>query len=169
MDRAEFNRFTARFGISAVEQREARAPGRGEKTALAENGEPRGRILVVEDNVTNQKVAMGMLRKMGYRADAAADGREALKALETLPYDLVLMDCQMPEMDGFEAAAAIRDPDSAVRDRDLPVIALAAYAMKGDRERRLAAGMNDYLAKPITLPALAEMMARWLHIESSLS
>ena len=138
--------------------------------AADEKGGRRGRILVVEDNITNQKVAMGMLRKLGYRADAAADGREALKALETLPYDLVLMDCQMPEMDGFEAAAAIRDPASIVLDPDLPVIALTAYAMKGDRERCLAAGMNDYLAKPITLPALAEMLDRWLqhHIESTL-
>ncbi len=125
----------------------------------------RGRILVVEDNITNQKVAMGMLRKLGYRADAAADGREALMALETLPYDLVLMDCQMPEMDGFEATAAIRNPASAVRDPGLPVIALTAYAMKGDRDRCLAAGMNDYLAKPVTLPALAEMLGRWLPAE----
>jgi PAS domain S-box-containing protein len=172
--------FTARFGAPAAAEPEVRAPGREEKTALAgvrvtpdaagEEGGRRGRILVVEDNITNQKVAMGMLRKLGCRADAAANGREALKALETLPYDLVLMDCQMPEMDGFEAAAAIRDPASTVRDPDLPVIALTAYAMKGDRERCLAAGMNDYLAKPITLPALAEMLDRWLqhHIESTL-
>ncbi len=122
----------------------------------------RGRILVVEDNITNQKVAMGMLRKLGYRADAAADGREAVKALETRPYDLVLMDCQMPEMDGFKATAVIRDPISTVRNPDVPVIALTAYAMKGDRERCLAAGMNDYLAKPISSRALLEMLEKWL-------
>jgi PAS domain S-box-containing protein len=147
--------------------------GQGMRSASAPHPEAadperrkRRRILVVEDNITNQKVAMGMLRKLGYRADAAADGREAVKALETLPYDLVLMDCQMPEMDGFEATAIIRDPASFVRDHDLPVIALTAYAMKGDRERCLAVGMNDYLAKPITLPALSEMLEKWLPPET---
>ncbi|HQF55715.1 MAG TPA: CHASE domain-containing protein [Fibrobacteria bacterium] len=120
------------------------------------------RILLAEDNTTNQMVALGILGKMGLRADAVADGREALVALEQFPYDLVLMDLQMPEMDGLEATRRIRDPRSGVRDHDIPIVAMTANAMQGDRERCLEAGMNDYVSKPISPGKLAEALDRWL-------
>jgi CheY-like chemotaxis protein/HPt (histidine-containing phosphotransfer) domain-containing protein len=120
------------------------------------------RILLAEDNVTNQEVALGILKKLGLRADAVANGAEAVKSLETLPYDLVLMDVQMPVMDGLSATRIIRDPQSAVRNHHIPVIAMTAYAMKGDREKCLEAGMNDYVSKPVEPQALADMLEKWL-------
>lgn len=129
------------------------------------------RILLAEDNVINQKVAQSMLQKMGYRVDIVANGIEALKALEMLPYDLVFMDVQMPEMDGFEATRQVRDPHSAVKNHEIPIIAMTAHAMKGDRERCLEAGMNDYISKPISLQAIKEVLDRWQilqHKENSL-
>jgi PAS domain S-box-containing protein len=127
------------------------------------------RILLAEDNITNQQVALGILRKMGLRADAVANGAEALKALEAVPYDLVLMDVQMPEMDGIEATRAIRDPRTAVLHHDIPIIAMTAHVMKGDRECCLDAGMNDYIAKPVNPQSLAEALDRWLPRETALS
>ena len=124
------------------------------------------RILLAEDNVTNQQVALGILKKLGLRADAVGDGAEALQALETIPYDLVLMDVQMPEMDGFEATGRIRDPQSAVLHHGIPIIAMTAHAMQGDRERCLEAGMDDYVTKPISPEALAEALDRWLPREA---
>jgi PAS domain S-box-containing protein len=120
------------------------------------------RILLAEDNVTNQQVALGILGKLGLVADAVADGVEALAALGRVPYDLVLMDVQMPEMDGLEATRQIRDPGSAVLRHDVPIIAMTAHAMQGDRERCLDAGMDDYVTKPISPQALAEAIDRWL-------
>ncbi len=125
------------------------------------------RILLAEDNVTNQQVAMGLLRKMGLRTDAVANGAEAVKALETIPYDLVLMDVQMPEMNGFEATMRIRDARSAVLDHSIPIIAMTAHAMGGDRERCLGAGMNDYIAKPVNPQALMEALDRWLPMDGT--
>ncbi len=122
----------------------------------------KARILLVEDNITNQQVALGFLKKMGLTADAAANGREALETLKTLPYDLVLMDVEMPEMDGLEATRLIRDPQSAVRNRNIPVIAMTAYAMQGDRERCLEAGVNDYISKPVSIRALGRILEKWL-------
>ena len=118
-------------------------------------------ILLVEDNAINQKVAQEMLKHLGFRADVAADGLEAVRALELIDYSLVLMDCQMPRMDGYEATVAIRSAQSQVRNRNIPIIAMTANAMKGDRERCLAAGMNDYLAKPVRREALLEVLVRW--------
>ena len=120
------------------------------------------RILLAEDNITNQQVALGILKKLGLHADAVVDGVEAITSLETLPYDLVLMDVQMPEMDGFEATRRIRDPESAVLNHKVPIIAMTAHAMQGDRERCLEAGMDDYVTKPISPQALAGALDRWL-------
>ena len=120
------------------------------------------RILLAEDTITNQKVALGILHRLGLRADAVADGAEAVHALESIPYDLVLMDVQMPVMDGLEATAVIRNPESAVLNHAIPIIAMTAEAMQGDREKCLAAGMNDYVSKPVTPRSLADRLALWL-------
>jgi two-component system sensor histidine kinase/response regulator len=120
------------------------------------------RILLAEDNLTNQHVAVGILRKLGLGAQVVANGAEALRALAADPYDLVLMDVQMPEMDGLEATRRVRDPGSAVLNHAVPIIAMTAHAMKGDRERCLAAGMDDYVTKPILPEALATALDRWL-------
>ncbi|MEI8003456.1 MAG: response regulator, partial [Methanothrix sp.] len=120
------------------------------------------RILVAEDNPVNQKVAQALLRKMGLQADVAANGQEAVNALQTIPYDLVLMDCQMPEMDGFEATSIIRQKGSKALNPGIPIIAMTALAMQGDREKCIQAGMNDFIAKPVQKRELAKMLARWL-------
>ncbi len=122
----------------------------------------KARILLADDNITNQQVALGILKKMGLRADAVATGAEALTALKSMPYDLVLMDVQMPVMGGYEATHLIRDPQSAVLNHQVPVIAMTAHAMQGDRERCLAEGMNDYVTKPVSPQALTDVLGRWL-------
>ncbi|MBN1164036.1 MAG: response regulator [Candidatus Krumholzibacteriota bacterium] len=129
---------------------------------IADSQRARGRILLVEDNITNQQVALAILKKLGYLADVASNGKEALEALESDPYDLVLMDCQMPVMDGYEATRLIRDPDSGVPDHDIPIVAMTAHVMKGDREKCLAAGMNDYIAKPVMPQVLLDKIRRYL-------
>ena len=120
------------------------------------------RILLAEDNIINQKVALALLKKLGLYADAVADGAEVIRALETLPYDLVLMDVQMPVMDGLESTRMIRNPQSVVLNHHLPVVAMTANAMPGDEEQCMAAGMNDYLAKPVTLQTMAATLEKWL-------
>jgi two-component system, sensor histidine kinase and response regulator len=120
------------------------------------------RLLLVEDNMVNQRVALAVLARLGYRADAVVNGREAVSALTRVAYDLVLMDCQMPEMDGYEATRAVRAKGSVVLNPAIPIIAMTANALKGDRERCLEAGMNDYLTKPINPRALAECLTRHL-------
>jgi len=119
-------------------------------------------LLLVEDNATNQKLALAALQKLGYRADVAADGQQALEALEKKTYDLVLMDCQMPVMDGYEATRTIRSNPNKVHNPDLPIIAMTAHAMKGDREKCLRAGMDDYMTKPIQLNVIAATLDKWL-------
>jgi PAS domain S-box-containing protein len=126
------------------------------------------RILLAEDNFTNQQVALGMLRKFGLTADAVGNGQEAVTSLQQVPYDIVLMDVQMPEMDGLEATRQIRAPESYVLDHDIPIIAMTAHAMAGDRERCLKAGMNGYISKPIDPMKLAEELEKWLSKKSSM-
>jgi len=137
--------------------------------SVAEDQKRKIRILVAEDNMINQKVALNLLKKFGYRADAVANGQEAIKALETVPYDLVLMDVQMPEMDGLEATALIRSPQSTVCNHEIPIVAVTAHAMKGDREQCLEAGMDDYTPKPIEPADLLEKIKRWTNKEENLS
>jgi CheY-like chemotaxis protein len=120
------------------------------------------RILLAEDNITNQKVAIGILKKLGLSVEVVANGAEAIGALENTPYDLVLMDCHMPEMDGYEASRHIRSSDSAVLNHDIPIIAMTADAMQGDREKCLEAGMSDYVSKPVSSKELAEVLDKWL-------
>lgn len=146
---------------------------------VAENVQHR-RILVVEDNIVNQKLIVRMVEKLGYKPDVVENGEEALAALGKGDYAVILMDCQMPVMDGFEATRCIREREASVAARDssdgsanpsdtvlqstphIPIIAVTANAMQGDRERCLATGMDDYLAKPIKLDELRSTLARWV-------
>jgi two-component system, sensor histidine kinase and response regulator len=145
-------------------------------TAAREHG-LRKRILLAEDNSVNQRLVTKMLEKQGYDVTVAGNGSQAVSAVQESAFDLVFMDCQMPEMDGFAATASIRALEQAARSgtqgsgsfehgrglqRKLPVVALTANALIGDREKCLAAGMDDYLSKPITLPELSRVLQRWL-------
>jgi len=122
-------------------------------------------LLLVEDNFVNERVAVYMLVKLGHQVDVARHGGEAIEKLSRNPYDLVLMDCLMPEMDGFEATRIIRDPNSKVLNHDIPVIAMTGNALPDARARCLAAGMNDFLAKPVERAVLAAMLAKWMKPE----
>jgi signal transduction histidine kinase/AmiR/NasT family two-component response regulator len=118
-------------------------------------------VLLVEDNPVNQRVAVHMLRRLGCEVECADDGGQAIARLTRTRFDIVLMDCQMPEMDGFEATRVIRDPTSAVLDHDVPVIAMTANAFAEDRERCLLAGMSDFLPKPVVVAQLQSLIVRW--------
>ncbi len=130
--------------------------------SLAENQKQNIRILLVEDNKVNQKVALKILKKFGYNADLATNGLEAIESLELVLYDIVLMDCQMPKMDGYQATSVIRDTESKVLNHATTIIAMTANAMEGDRDKCLNAGMDDYLAKPVKPQALSNMLNKWL-------
>jgi CheY-like chemotaxis protein len=119
------------------------------------------RVLVAEDNVINQKVAVRLLEKWGCRIDVAANGQEAVTMLAQFAYDIVFMDCQMPELDGFAATAAIRQREAST-GQHVPIVAMTANAMQGDREECLAAGMDDYVSKPVRFDALGEMLRKWV-------
>jgi CheY-like chemotaxis protein len=142
---------------------EARAAVRA-ATETAPKAPPRAapaqaRVLLVEDNAVNQRLALRLLEKLDCRADLAVNGREALEILATQPYDLVFMDCQMPELDGYEATRLIRASDTPAAR--VPIVAMTANAMRGDREKCLAAGMDDYLSKPIKADDLGRLLERW--------
>ena len=128
--------------------REAAAPGTS-------------RILLADDNKVNQMVAVRMVEKLGYEVDVVSNGREALDAIHHTPYAVILMDCQMPDMDGYEATRAIRRGEDNLSS-SLPIIALTSNAMEGDREKCLACGMNDYLTKPLQRAELAMILQRWI-------
>ena len=120
------------------------------------------RVLLVEDNPTNLVVAQQMLDRLGIRTSVAGNGQEAIDMLEDTHFDLVLMDCQMPVMDGYQATRLIRGNNSEVLDHKIPIVAMTAHALAGDKEKCLAAGMNDYMTKPITLDRVEEVLKCWL-------
>jgi two-component system sensor histidine kinase/response regulator len=120
-------------------------------------------ILIAEDNLINQKVIERMVQKLGYPVDLVANGREAIDALSRLAYALIFMDCQMPEIDGFEACREIRKRQAG--GARVPIVAITANAMKGDRERCLAAGMDDYVSKPFKQDDLRTVIDRWIGTE----
>ncbi|MCK5312836.1 MAG: response regulator, partial [Desulfobacteraceae bacterium] len=128
--------------------------------SLAEDQKSKLRILLAEDNQINQKVAIAILKKLGYKCDVAENGNEALKALSKNQYSIILMDCQMPEMDGYKATQEIRNLDSKIKN--IPIIAMTANAMEKDRNKCIEAGMDDYLTKPVKPQVLSDMLEKWL-------
>jgi len=156
--------FTATFDNQPVDREAApeALEGLEGRRPLTQKQIRSARILLAEDNSVNQRVAVRILEKAGHRVDIANDGLEAVEALRTTCYDIVLMDVQMPNMDGHEATRAIRDPNSDVRNHNVPVIALTAHAMKGDRELCLEVGMNSYVTKPLNADKLLETIAAFL-------
>jgi two-component system sensor histidine kinase/response regulator len=122
---------------------------------------PLGRILIAEDNIVNQQVAVRMIERLGYRADVVANGLEVVAAVAQMEYAAVLMDCQMPEIDGFQATAIIRSREHA-EQRHIPIIAMTAKTMITDRERCFAVGMDAYLPKPVFFKDLAAVLRRWV-------
>jgi len=127
---------------------------------------PKIRILVAEDNRVNQKVSLGLLKRLGCNADVVANGFEVLTALQRIQYDVVFMDCQMPEMDGYEATQAIRRAENSGSKAcswkaPIHIVAMTANAMQGDREKCLAVGMNDYVSKPVRVSELHAALTRW--------
>jgi CheY-like chemotaxis protein len=123
---------------------------------------PGVRILVAEDNLTNQEVTQALLGKLGFQAHLVANGVEVIQELEKASWDIVLMDCEMPEMDGYEATRRIRSRQAVTQSPRVPIVALTADALTGDRERCLQAGMDDYISKPVDPKRLAEVLAKWL-------
>jgi CheY-like chemotaxis protein len=135
----------------------------GKKTTRDRQGDRREKILLAEDNVVNQKVALKQLQKLGFKADVAGNGLEVLDAVQKIPYDIIFMDCMMPEMDGYEATRKIRAMSGGIAS--LPIVAMTANAMQGDREKCLEAGMNDYIGKPVRIEELKSALER--HLKSS--
>lgn len=166
------------FGLQHKAPTAATAPGKGQPIApalitrhtLAEQS-PRPRILVAEDNVVNQKLAVRMLDRLGYQPDVVSNGQEALTAFERESYAAIVMDCQMPTMDGYEATRLIRAqeerPDASRTRAHIPIIALTANALPGDRERCKAAGMDDYVTKPVKTDDLGLILQKWAPVKAA--
>ncbi|VVB72846.1 Methyl sulfide methyltransferase-associated sensor [uncultured archaeon] len=159
------------FWFTALFKKQSASPGSTDeretmnsaaRPSFSEDVMHKFRILVAEDNPVNQKVAQALLKKMGVHADVVANGQEAINELRLIPYDLVLMDCQMPEIDGLEATRRIRKDVLGVLNPRIPIIAMTASNMQGDREKCIMAGMDDFIAKPVQLGELAEVLSRWL-------
>ena len=148
-----FNAIVASLGAGVPETHDVHADRPQLKTAL-----PPLRILLVEDSVFNQKLAVGLLQKHGHTVVVANNGREAVAWMDAGDFDVVLMDVEMPEMDGLEATAVIREKEKGTGSH-VPIVAMTAHAMKGDRERCLAAGMDDYISKPIRAQQLFDTLA----------
>ena len=152
--------------LAAVQRALGRTADRGDREAPPSSGplpqetRPCAHVLLAEDNVVNQRLALRILEKAGYRVAVAGNGLEAWKALEEQPFDLVLMDVQMPRMDGFEAAAAIRRKERG-SGAHIPIIAMTAHAMTGDRERCLACGMDACISKPIRARDLLDLISKY--------
>jgi signal transduction histidine kinase/HPt (histidine-containing phosphotransfer) domain-containing protein/FixJ family two-component response regulator len=142
----------------------ARRSARGKSLRERAPERYRGHVLVAEDNPTSQRIVRAQLSRLGCPADVVANGWEAIQALARVRYDVVLMDCQMPELDGFEATRRIRELETG--SRRIPIVAMTAYAMPGDRERCLAAGMDDYLTKPVRLEDLSRALALWVRLDA---
>lgn len=150
------------FGLA--DSQKTKSPPLITKHSLAEqDAESRPRVLLAEDNLVNQKVAVGILEKMGCRVDVVGTGKKAVAAIMTTDYDIVFMDNQMPEMDGFEATSEIRRRQG--RRRRVPIVALTAHAMEGARQECLRAGMDDYVSKPVRPADLEKVLKRWLQDE----
>ncbi|HWI37778.1 MAG TPA: response regulator [Burkholderiales bacterium] len=153
--------------VMAGRAQEALAPATTPNPAAATPAAIRGHVLLVEDNVINQQVALGILQISGYSVTVVNNGREALDAHAQGGFDLILMDCHMPEMDGYEATRAIRQREAASSTKRIPIIALTANAMARDREECLEAGMDDHLSKPFNMLALQELLERWMNRDAA--
>lgn len=140
---------------------ERRTPRHVDHTHRADTPIKRGRILIAEDNPVNQVITAKMVQKLGYHADVVANGKEVLESLASIPYDLVLMDCQMPEMDGYEATQIIRQSKNLPNPKIL-ILAMTANAMAGDAEKCFSVGMNDYITKPVDIKKLALVLDHWM-------
>ncbi len=159
--------FTVRFETQCAEalkarQEEIERSKEGILRSAKKISDLTARLLLVEDNAINQKVALHMLKTLGYAVDTVDDGQQAVEALSSVKYDVVLMDCMMPIMNGFEATRVIRDHSSAVLNHDVPIIAMTANALKEDRDKCLNTGMNDYISKPVKKDELAAVIEKWL-------
>ncbi len=152
--------FVLSFGKSHAETESAAATRHDEAEPGQRMKGRAHRLLLVDDSAANRHIVLGILKKSNLSIEAISDGEQVFDALSKAPYDLILMDCQMPGLDGYETTRRIRRMDGDART--IPVIAMTAYAMAGDREKCLEAGMNDYIAKPITRGALLGVLAKWL-------
>ncbi|MCK6493215.1 MAG: ATP-binding protein [Nitrospira sp.] len=159
--------FSPQLSLSSHDLMLDRSPAPTPQSPSTRNAEVAGRILLVEDNPVNQEVACGMLELLGYQTRVVENGRHAVAAAAEGEMDVILMDCQMPEMDGFTATDEIRRQAAAAGRRRIPIIALTAHAMQGDRDQCLAAGMDDYLTKPFTERQLREVLSKWVRRAAS--
>lgn len=152
--------FTARFEKNTDDSKTDLPINKNETIHKIMLDDKKLKILLAEDNIVNQKLALILLGKYGFDVDAVMNGKDAVKALKKTHYDMVFMDVQMPEMDGYEATQMIRNSESGVLNNEIPIVAMTAYAMKGDREKCIDAGMDDYISKPIIPEMLFEVISK---------